>query len=210
MLLQIYITPFGNLLLAWIAYLWSRLSSFLADKKYYVFSSWEKSQPNPLYGSCGIFCLTVPCFDYYVRQFMWHLSMAKRHSCITSSQSTVQILMLWTMMGGALCTGIHDCWLILYFPIACFPWFRYQCHLENALYSLIWFPIVCSNCVSNCRHGKRFIQKLSLHSCACIWYGTVHSVVWLKDWNHSPEESVNLLSTWLIHWIFLSTFPCLA
>lgn len=35
-----------------------------------------------------------------------HLSMAKQHSCITSSQSTVQILMLWTLMGGALCTGL--------------------------------------------------------------------------------------------------------
>ncbi|XP_062182753.1 probable protein S-acyltransferase 23 isoform X2 [Phragmites australis] len=36
---------------------------------------------------------------------MLQLSMAKHHSYITLSQSTLQTLMLWTMTGGAHCTG---------------------------------------------------------------------------------------------------------
>ncbi|XP_044981454.1 probable protein S-acyltransferase 23 isoform X2 [Hordeum vulgare subsp. vulgare] len=35
----------------------------------------------------------------------YRLSMAKQHSCITSSPSMVRTLKLWTMTGGALCTG---------------------------------------------------------------------------------------------------------
>lgn len=113
---------------------------------------------------------------------------------------------------------VHDYWLILYFPNACFPSFRYQFHPENVVCSLIWFSIFSSNCVSNCSHGKGFIQKLSLHCCVCIWYSAVYSVVWLNnlkkklsDWRTgttSPEESVNLLSTWLLCWDFhsLDTF----
>jgi hypothetical protein len=103
---------------------------------------------------------------------------------------------------------VHDYWLILYFSNACFPRFWYQCHPENAAYSLIRFSIFFSNRVSNCSHGNGFTQKLSLCCCACVWYSAVHSVVWLKDWNHSPEESVNLLSTKLLCWDFhsLDTF----
>uniref|UniRef100_A0A453HY30 protein S-acyltransferase n=2 Tax=Aegilops tauschii subsp. strangulata TaxID=200361 RepID=A0A453HY30_AEGTS len=37
---------------------------------------------------------------------MLQFSMAKQHSCITSSQSMVRTLKLWTMTGGALCTGL--------------------------------------------------------------------------------------------------------
>ncbi|GJN04644.1 hypothetical protein PR202_ga22209 [Eleusine coracana subsp. coracana] len=53
-----------------------------------------------------IFCLTILSLDYFVRQSMLQLSMAKHHSCITLSQSMVQTLMLWTMTGGAHCTAM--------------------------------------------------------------------------------------------------------
>ena len=175
-----------------------------------MFSSW--SQLSHLYGSSGIFCLTVPCFDYYVRQSMLHLSMAKHHSCITLSQSTVQILMLWTMMGGARCTGT---WLLtrLYFQNACFPLFRYQCHLKNAVYSLIWFCIFCSNCVSiTVNDSFRICLCTAVHVydmvlCTQLYdWRTVTTVLKSQLIYCLPDFSVETS----IHWILLSTFPCLA
>lgn len=139
---------------------------------------------------------------------MLQLSMDKQHSCTTLSQSTVQTLSVWTMMGGVHCTGTWLWWYSLPFRCMFSPSFTSLSHEEHTRKWLIWNVSWLKFCLKlfmqvNHWYGKYLreveLQKNQWYICI-IWCWFVGYLAWSSVKFNSHHELLILLCSCPSYW----------